>query len=466
MKKTHKILGGIFIIFLILSTLGLGVRTEVLDHGTNSLIGFDEMENLTDRTLTINWGNNFSDYDPQGGDAEVVIAIYVPVDYGVNFTNNITLNWSNNNFQFEVNNVSDGNCTELNRMVVEEGGEAPWSTNCTLIVINGTLQNPQKDIGFNLTINITLSDACAGEGGICHNENYQLMFSDLITYEKEVTGAICDLSTYNNTGTEETYCYVNGSEVGAAGVNYSYCSMPENLCYSCAMPGEQSDTVTCNITKGIGSMYNETNISVMDMGVPGGKLLTVPFNEFKIELWAGWNLISIPLVPIVDYKARSTLVDINDQAGQNIADQIALRLESGGYETHLITYPDPNIKNFNVSPGYGYFLHTTNPGNFTVMGSKISGATIDLYPGWNIIGWGKIDESIKARNLLENINAQTGAVCTDQIALRLESGGYETHLITYPDPNIKNFNVSAGYGYFLHVKDINDCQNIQWTLPS
>ena len=444
MKKTHKILGGIFIIFLILSTLGLGVRTEVLDHGTNSLIGFDEMENLTDRTLTINWGNNFSDYDPQGGDAEVVIAIYVPVDYGVNFTNNITLNWSNNNFQFEVNNVSDGNCTELNRMVVEEGGEAPWSTNCTLIVINGTLQNPQKDIGFNLTINITLSDACAGEGGICHNENYQLMFSDLITYEKEVIGAVCDSSTFNNTGTGETYCYVNGSEVGAAGVNYSYCSMLENLCYSCAMPGEQSDTVTCNITKGIGGMYNETNMSIMDMGVPGGKLLTVPYSQFIIELFAGYNLISVPLEPQDGYSAKGLFETIDNSVS------ITRRLPSGAYQTQLQNTP---INLFNISIGEdGYFVYESADTNFTVTGSKLHDKTTNLSTGYNLIGWASIDTELPAKTVIGDIPN-----CVS-ITRRLPSGAYQTQLQNTP---INLFNMSAGNGYFVYVSS-----DTTWTFPN
>jgi len=452
MKKTHKILGGIFIIFLILSTLGLGVRTEVLDHGTNSLIGFDEMENLTDRTLTINWGNNFSDYDPQGGDAEVVIAIYVPVDYGVNFTNNITLNWSNNNFQFEVNNVSDGNCTELNRMVVEEGGEAPWSTNCTLIVINGTLQNPQKDIGFNLTINITLSDACAGEGGICHNENYQLMFSDLITYEKEVTGAICDLSTYNNTGTGETYCYVNGSEVGAAGVNYSYCSMLENLCYSCAMPGEQSDTVTCNITKGIGGMYNETNMSIMDMGVPGGKLLTVPDVSYIIELVAGWNLISLSVIPD-NQSIRSVLENVDYQSlwMWNTSKNAGV----GGWETYTTSFGGTGTFS-NMEPGRGYWINVNTAGNFTVTGSPGGSINTNVVTGWNLIGY--TSREIKSIvNIVQPVDYQS--LWMWNASKNAGAGGWETYTTSFGGTGTFS-NMEPGRGYWINV---NTAGNLEYT---
>ena len=366
MKKTLKILGCIFLIYiLIFSSLVLG-RIETLDHGTNSIVNYDDMNNLTDRTLTINWSNNFTGYDGTS-DAEVVIAIYVPVDYGVNSMNNVTIN---DIVQFEVNNVSDGNCldgmwvnTTNGSLVWVDGlnvvaNETIWSTNCTLIVINGTLQNPAG--GFNLTINITISDSCANTE--CVNETYQLMFSDLITYKKEV--GIPDSCKYDSS-LNTTFCY----------------KVDDSINYSCNnnRSGDQSGNIptSCNITKGIGSMYNETNMSIIDMGVPGGKRVTVPEEEFVIQLYNGWNLFSIPLQP-----KNNSLEAVLAPIEGNYTRVYAWDAQAKNWVRHTPTVHELTI----LEPSKGYWISVQADVNLTIKGTSAQVDAITFLNGWNLFG--------------------------------------------------------------------------------
>ena len=363
MKITQKSLGVVFLLFILPTLVSGGSVT--LDHGTNSLVAYDDMSNLTaDRTLTLNWSNNFTGYDGGNSTADVVIAIYVPVDYGVISTNNVTIN---DNTNFQKYNVSAGNCTELNA----EANKTVWHTNCTLITINGTLQNPTG--GFNLTINITISDSCANTA--CVNKTYELMFSDMITYKKLVNNAVCDVSTYNNTGKGETYCYVNGSEVGVTGVNYSYCSVPSNRCYRCAVTGQTSGNVSCNITKGIGSMYNTTEL--MEQGTTG-KLVMVPYVTYNIELVVGWNLISLPVIPNnlsidnvlsnVDYDTLWRWNAINDN-----------------WESYKKSTSKGDFYTF--EPDRGHWINVNTSTNLTITGNSGGTRNVGLVADWNLIGY-------------------------------------------------------------------------------
>jgi len=433
MKKTLKILGCIFLIYiLIFSSLVLG-RIETLDHGTNSIVNYDDMNNLTDRTLTINWSNNFTGY---GGtsDAEVVIAIYVPVDYGVNSMNNVTIN---DIVQFEVNNVSDGNCldgmwvnTTNGSLVWVDGlnvvaNETIWSTNCTLIVINGTLQNPAG--GFNLTINITISDSCANTE--CVNETYQLMFSDLITYKKEV--GIPDSCKYDSS-LNTTFCY----------------KVDDSINYSCNnnRSGDQSGNIptSCNITKGIGSMYNETNMSIIDMGVPGGKRVTVPEEEFVIQLYNGWNLFSIPLQPKND-SLESVLAPINGKYTAVYEWNADIDSDYYGWVKHTNAINDLTI----LKPSVGYWIYCNEDVNLTVKGT-LNDVSLNLFTGWNMFGWKwKSLGNKELTSALSPISGNYTAVYEWNADINSDYYGWVKHTNAINDLTILN----PGVGYWIYMQN-------------
>ena len=411
MKTTRKILGGIFLLF-VLSTLVSG-GSVTLHHGTNSLVAYDDMDNLTDRTLTINWSNNFTGYDGNGGAADVVIAIYVPVDYGVISIDNVTIN---DNTNFQKYNVSAGNCTELNT----EANKNVWHTNCTLITINGTLQNPAG--GFSLTINITLSDSCANTA--CVNKTYELMFSDLITYKKLVN-ATCNASTYNWSGNGDTYCYITEN----------------NTKYSCAVASNQSGNVSCNIIKGIGNMYNTTDI--MEQGTTG-KLVTVPGQEFVIKLYAGWNLFSIPL-QLKNDSLESVLAPINGKYTVVYEWNADIDSDYYGWVKHTDTINDLTI----LKPGVGYWIYCNEDVNLTVKGT-LNDVSLNLFTGWNMFGWKwKSLGNKELTSALSPISGDYTVVYEWNADINSDYYGWVKHTDTINDLTI----LKPGVGYWIYMQN-------------
>jgi len=92
-----------------------------------------------------------------------------------------------------------------------------------------------------------------------------------------------------------------------------------------------------------------------------------------VELYTGWNMISLPLRPD-NLSASSVLATIPNAGG--IA--YSWNASKGAYDA---IYGDIELE-----PGRAYWVSVTGDGTWTPTGSEIHGTKVNLTPGWNMIG--------------------------------------------------------------------------------
>jgi hypothetical protein len=150
----------------------------------------------------------------------------------------------------------------------------------------------------------------------------------------------------------------------------------------------------------------------------------------EVNLDTGWNMITIP---VKNNWMASTLAE-------NITDcQMIGWFDASNQElkTHVVTAP---IYDFPITNGYGYFVLVGFDSNFEMYNEEISNLSVQLYEGWNMIGWHSKNNTT-ASSLAENI---TGC----QMVSWFDASNQElkTHVVAAP---VYNFNIVSGLGLFI-----------------
>ncbi|UCG68286.1 MAG: exo-alpha-sialidase, partial [Thermoplasmata archaeon] len=109
--------------------------------------------------------------------------------------------------------------------------------------------------------------------------------------------------------------------------------------------------------------------------------------SFDIQLYEGWNLISIPFIQI-DTNLKSVLDSINDSYDAvqwyNVDDS------SDHWEHYQISKPSDFSDLMNIEHTMGFWVHITEPGGVLFQCSGIEpteNQSVTLYPGWNLVGY-------------------------------------------------------------------------------
>lgn len=152
----------------------------------------------------------------------------------------------------------------------------------------------------------------------------------------------------------------------------------------------------------------------------------------------GWNLITLPLTPINPYNAETILQSINAQGGAcNEIDQWL----NGGWNSHALGLP---YGQFPIVMGEGYFVRCSQTSDWIHEGTLVvSGVTVNLSPGWNLVGFPYPEVGYTAEGILDAVIVQ-GGNCSDIV--HWINGGWETHTNNYP---FNNFTILPGEGYFI-----------------
>jgi hypothetical protein len=114
------------------------------------------------------------------------------------------------------------------------------------------------------------------------------------------------------------------------------------------------------------------------------------------------------------------------------------------FNTFLIGLSHAN-KNFPLVPDTGYFVNCTSGSmDLMVYGTLVdSPRTLNLYPGWNLVGWSSSS----------NMTAQSFGNLSGNISKIAEynsaTGLYTTYLVGLSHAD-RNFNLSRGNGYFVN----------------
>lgn len=129
-----------------------------------------------------------------------------------------------------------------------------------------------------------------------------------------------------------------------------------------------------------------------EVGDEGVSCTDVAAYSFDIHLIQGWNLISLPVVPI-DTDASVVLEDLEELEGVWTYDPTNPNAIDG-----WLTYnpAEPGTSNLNtMTAGFGYWVEMLNDETLTVVGSimapGITPPQRTLIPGWNLIGYYGVD---------------------------------------------------------------------------
>jgi hypothetical protein len=167
---------------------------------------------------------------------------------------------------------------------------------------------------------------------------------------------------------------------------------------------------------------------------------------YNLSLAAGYNLISIPLMPDKAYTAEALGQAINAQGGRCVT-VISYKNEEGRFYSHPV---GTAVENFPVEVGNGYFVRCMQPSKVKIEGFPFtrSKAEIELLEGYNLIGLPLSPSApYQAEGAGSEINSQSAQSNAKQI-IDYDSalGSFVTHPV---GTAVNNFELKLGKGYFI-----------------
>jgi len=145
----------------------------------------------------------------------------------------------------------------------------------------------------------------------------------------------------------------SGSSDGSGEACFDLSFTDDNCTSTCTLkPEDDSTEIAISLT-------TETHINIQVQ-------VTTSEEEFTLPLQAGWNMGSLPVIP-GDASAESVLAGV------------------GFYQ--LVTWSGTSyVSASSFEAGVGYWLLVLQDVNVTVSGQPMSSVTLDLSPGWNMVG--------------------------------------------------------------------------------
>jgi len=159
-------------------------------------------------------------------------------------------------------------------------------------------------------------------------------------------------------------------------------------------------------------------------------------SSYTILLNTGWNLVSTPILNSSLWAGNVSATGVDKVAYYSGSSQL--------FSTFLVGLSHAN-KNFPLVPDTGYFVNCTNSSmDLTVNGTLVdSPRTLDLYPGWNLVGW-----SSSNNMTAQDFGGLSGNI-TKIAGYNSQTGLYTTYLVGLSHSN-RDFNMSRGNGYFVY----------------
>ncbi len=161
-------------------------------------------------------------------------------------------------------------------------------------------------------------------------------------------------------------------------------------------------------------------------------------SPLQVALYAGWNLLTLPMDNGSSFYASAALNEIISQGGN--ATEVD-RWLNGGWNVYYRSLP---FTDYVLELGKGYFVRTTSASTWTLTGRVISNPLpITLSFGYNLVGFPKLPRAMTAQDILNGIESQGGA-CSEMH--RWLYGGWSTFYKTLP---FTNFSINNTEGYFI-----------------
>jgi len=154
---------------------------------------------------------------------------------------------------------------------------------------------------------------------------------------------------------------------------------------------------------------------------------------FSKDLVEGWNLISLPLTPLLDNSTSAVL-------GGTIAYDAV-------YSYNTATKQFEDVKTGTMDPGIGYFVHVTTPGGtWTYNGVAKTSMSVPLEQGLNMVGW---------LNCSKGIGDGLSSIAGNYYYVASWNAGtqeFETYNPVAPNGFNDFADMDRGEGYFISMK--------------
>lgn len=184
--------------------------------------------------------------------------------------------------------------------------------------------------------------------------------------------------------------------------------------------------------------FADVKLEKLEGPTPGS--FEIKESDRPVKIIAGWNLLTLPLSPTEKLTAKTWLEEINLQGGQVAS---VSKWEDSRWETYTL---DITTNDFPIEIGKAYFIKADKNSNWQMAGEEQSRpVTIDLSPGWNLIGPSKtscqLNNQCSASVILNSTRSQ--------IFSRFESGLWESLAKEDKESYGQDFKLENFRGYAL-----------------
>ena len=215
---------------------------------------------------------------------------------------------------------------------------------------------------------------------------------------------------------------------------------------------------TLNVNDFFSNRYDLTRVKTsavpfwedFDMSIFGNVLSSISYGETgeniqTIGMNAGWNYVALKVQPFETLMAEKLLLAANTQG--NLCDQVARwNAQSANWQIF------PGGANFPIDSYEGYFVRCTGYSNYLLRGEPLSFSVANLPflsgSSTGLFSFGvPVNDVYTAKSLCDAIASNSQKECV--MLYRWENGGWDGYL---PGPNINNFELRMGRGYFVQLK--------------
>lgn len=159
---------------------------------------------------------------------------------------------------------------------------------------------------------------------------------------------------------------------------------------------------------------------------------------YSIPLHAGWNLISLPIMP-----DDSDVLDVMNSVDGNW--NSVWSYEAGTWKRYDLTGPDFLNDLTTTEPGKGYWINMKSDDTLYISGSEPTVKSIPLISGWNLVGYNSLS-SMPTTDAMNSIDDNWNSIWS------YETGTWKRYDLTGPDFLNDLTTIGHGKGYWIDMK--------------
>ncbi len=203
-----------------------------------------------------------------------------------------------------------------------------------------------------------------------------------------------------------------------------------NYTVACDVPVVTDDTPTGHDIASVGVIASAGTGNTMFTV----STLTITGVRHIFSFSPGWNLVTVPVEN--DYSASSL-----GQAITGCEIVAYWNASAGMFESYVVGVTPGD--GFAIEDGVGYFVYVNTSDTFSVTGAPLSTVAVDLFTGWNTIGW--FDAAATSASSL----APSVPYCSIAAYWNATSSTFESYTVGVTPP--PGFAITRGMGVFVYV---------------